>query len=496
MRFVPAYGTVAESMRSMMRALLTNVIGIFLLGAAGATAQDLKGDPKSCRHAPAILAAADYLLTVPTQQNLGFWRDWHGADAAYLKIRYAGMPYPDVRSLLGALGQRSRAPQRILELSLAHANAADRAAMIAGLAPPSASKSSLPNFGASAWRALVTGGGSDWFLEELARSLKADPFVSATMPSMAQSLAGLDDETIRAFARRAEGMRLWLFAYYVYGQAADLGDLVSYLERMPEEGYPSGPGALEEKRKNALRSVLTQAYSRSFFDLSIQPPQVKALVAARPVAALMGVLAELTSRAPETEMMLASALNQTGEFRIVSEVAIGVLADIKANRLDPANEPDSVVVSMVERLDGVLKRGVRESVLSVIGMTGAHPSSETAALFVDKAIARYALAPVVRGETRTPSKPDALTRDFAWERWAGVAAALAARQPVAEEDRLVAAELLAAADKPLEALQALGSAVEWKDARHAAHAMLKRFDRRCGRLLDNPLPYLEPLYRF
>lgn len=488
---------LGEAMRTMMRSLLTSIVGIFLLGAASATAQDSKGDPSSCRHAPAILAAADYLLTVPVQQNLGFWRDWHGADAAYLKTRYAGMPYTDVRTLLGALGQRSRPPQRLLELSLAHASASDRTAMIAGLAPPSASKSSLTSFGASAWRALVTGGGSDWFLEELARSFKTDPLVLALMPSMSQSLAGLDEETITAFGRRAEDKGLWRFAYYVYGQAADLGHLVSYLQRMPEEGYPSGSGTLEEKRKNALGSALTQAYSRSFFDLSIQPTQVKALVATRPATASLGVLAELVSRAPETAM-LSSALNQTGELRIVSEVATELLADIKANRLDPANEPDGVVVSMVERLDGVLTARVREGVLSVIGVTGlgGDPGSETAALFVDKAIARYALAPVVRGEMRTPSKPDTLARDFSWERWAAVATGLAARQPVAEKDRLVAADLLAAADKPLEALQALGSAVEWKDARRAAHGMLKRLDGRCGRLLDNPLPYLEPLYRF
>ncbi len=121
----------------------------------------------------------------------------------------------------------------------------------------------------------------------------------------------------------------------------------------------------------------------------------------------------------------------------------------------------------------------------------------SALAYADAILAGRALAPFVAGRrAKAPQRPASLSEAFDWDRWKGIVGNLAAPRPVSDDNQVIAAMLLQRADSQVEALEALRLASDWKNARAAAHQMIRRLDRRCADVLNHPLAYRDPLYRF
>jgi len=210
-----------------MRRLAILVIIAIASMSSMAAAQTRQDKPGACSHAPAIMAAADFLLAEPAQFP-NFWRDRYGDDAAYLKIRYGDLSHAEGSALLADLEKRSHPPQRIAELRLAYAKTADRAAMIAGMQPQPNAKSILPQLGLAALRVLVIEDGGDWLLGELGHLQTLDLYHALdAAKAIAGALSVLDDEAKSQFAQRAENAGVWPLALEMRAVKDDLSDYVA-----------------------------------------------------------------------------------------------------------------------------------------------------------------------------------------------------------------------------------------------------------------------------
>ncbi|MGX5843275.1 hypothetical protein ACWGTI_21365 [Mesorhizobium sp. ArgA1] len=392
--------------------------------------------------------------------------------------------------LLADLEKRSHPPLRIAELRLAYAKTLDRAAMIAGMQPLSNAKSVLPQLGQSAWRALVAEDDGEWLLGELGRLQTSDPSqASQVARGIAQALSIADNEAKSQLAQRAEDKGAWLLALEMRAVKDNLSDYIAYLDRLP-------PAVLPDKgsRTAFVRNALYSAYFRPSFDISKQPAEVRALDGQNGMGPALRPIGQLVADAPQAVMLL-SIINYSGDVRVGTVVAAGVNAQIAAKQLDPVNKPDAVTAAMLYGLDFVLGARDRESILGGCGIS--EMQGETAEAFADKALARLALGPFVRGDaTDQPPRPKLISKAFAWEQWLGLANRLRAGEAVGPEDRLIAAELMVAADRPADALASLKMATDWKKAMLQAHNLSLALDRRCADLLRAPLPLSQPLYRF
>ncbi|RUX50178.1 hypothetical protein EOA33_10275 [Mesorhizobium sp. M4A.F.Ca.ET.050.02.1.1] len=469
--------------RQAVLAVVAAIMGTAPIAPAAAQTQ-----PGACAFAPAILDAGDFLLAEPaTFPN--FWRDRFGDDAAYLKIRYGGLAYTEGSALLASLEKRSHPPQRIVELRLAYATTPDRAAMIAGMQPLPKAQSIVPQLGQSAWRALVMEDDGDWLLDELARLQTSDLYqASVAAKGIAQALSALDDQAKSQLAQRAEEAGVWLLALEMRAAEDDLSDYVAYLDRLP-------PAALIDKRHTGyLRNALNSANLRPFFDISKQPAQVQALDRQNGMGSAIRPIGQLIDHSPQAAILL-TLVNQTGDLRLGPTVAGALNAQIAAKQLDPINNPDAVTAAMLNGIDYVLGRREREDNLRhalISEMQG-----ETAESFVDRALARSTLAPFMKGnEAEPPHRPKQLTAAFPWEQWVGLAGRLKAGETIAPEDRIVAADLMIAANRPSDALALLKTAGAWKTAALRAHQLALDLDRRCADLLRPPVALAQPLYQF
>ena len=150
---------------------------------------------------------------------------------------------------------------------------------------------------------------------------------------------------------------------------------------------------------------------------------------------------------------------------------------------------------MLDGLEHVLGRRDLESILAGFGIS--EMQGETAEAFADRALARLALGPFVLGDTTgQPPRPELISKAFPWEQWLGLASRLKAGEAIAPEDRIVAADLMLAADRPSDALASLKMAADWKKALLRAHQLALALDRRCADLLRPSGPSSETLYRF
>lgn len=456
-----------------------------------AVAQTQPDKPSACIHAPTILASADFLLAEPaTFPN--FWRDRYGDDAAYLKIRYGGLSYTEGSALLAGLEKRSHPPLRIGELRLAYATTPERTAMIAGMQPERNAKSVVPQLGESAWRALVTEDGGDWLLGELARWRAADAGqfdASRISVGLAQVLADLEDDAKSRLAKRAEDAGIWPVALEMRAVKDDLSDYVAYLDRLP-------PAVRSDKggRIWFIRQALNLANLRPSVDMSKQPAEVQALDGQNDLGSAIRSIGQLIAYVPQTAILLP-LVNQTGNLSLGTTVAGAINAQIAAKHLDPINNPDTVTAAMLDGIDYILGRRDREHNLRdalISEMQG-----ETAESFIDRALARVMLASfMLDNGAEPPRRPDLLTAAFPWEQWVGLAGKLKSGEAIAPEDRIVAADLMIAADRPADALALLKTAGDWKTAVRRSHQLALRLDRRCADLLRPPMPVSQPLYRF
>lgn len=451
-------------------------------------------DPATCDASAAIIDLADFLLVDPPQKP-NFWRDRLGSDAAFLKIVYGGLDHDAGKALILDLEKRAKPPERIVELRIAQADPAERAAMLSALAPDTfKANAALP--GTSGWRGQVAADGGDWLLGELKRWREAEPASfssSGIAASLARSLTGLPDNKLADFARRAEAEGLWPVALTVHAARDILADYVAMLDRLPPEAIQGSP---DEAREGWLRYAMTFTDLRADFDMDKQPTALKQAYARRSYSALYAPFGPLLAQAPEAGFLL-TVINQTGETRVGTELAAGLLADIEAGKLDARKNPDTVVVTAIAGLDRIFGRQQREGVLA--SFSPATPSGlqgEVMTVVADQAVARLALAPFVAGTAEEPARPELLTKTFEWDRWLGVAKAARATGTIAANDRLIAADILAAAGKPGEALVLFMQEQDWQAAGRQAHVLALQLDRRCASRLLHPLPLNETLYRF
>ena len=472
------------------------VFGIVSISPVAAAQQD---KPKTCSYAPTILAATDFLLAEPaTFPN--FWRDRVGDDAAYLKIRYGDLSYVEGSALLARLEKRSHPPLRIVELRLAYATRPDRAAMIANMQPLPNTKSIVSQLGESAWLALVIEDGGDWLLNELARWQTSDPYnASLAATAIAKALADLDDEAKFNLAKRAEDAGATSLALQLLALKDNLTDFVSYLDRLSAAPRPPGGSNQKAWREQTIREALYEENFRPSFDISAQPPEVQALD--RKTAwgkagwgEAWRAIGHLVKYSPVPEILMTS-MYLSGDRRVGTVVAAELNAQISAKRLDPIDDPDALVASMAYRLDDTFGRRGRDGVLGRFGVS--EMQGETAEEFVDRALARLALAPFVEGKVAgPPPRPGGLTTSFPWEKRVDLARALKGGKAIPPEDRLAAADILISAGRPADALTLLKTASDWKTALLRTHALARALDRRCAGLLGRAMPFSQPLYRF
>jgi hypothetical protein len=453
--------------------------------------------PAACQHTPVILAATDLMLKEPTEKPR-FWRDLHGSDAAYLKIRYGGLDFAAAAAFLDGLDTRQRKPERLAELRISHARTQGRLALIAMLDPGETQGSQLRQLAVSVLRALVVEDGGGWLVGEMQRWVAASPdarmLASAVAQSVGGAIADTDDATKAALAARAEAAGLWQLAFFVDAYRDDLAALVALIDRAPPGAFFEGPLS-DDQRVGLLREALPRAELSEGFDIAIQPPEIKAIDAKSPVRAQMRNLYRLAARMRDASL-LVTLINQTGEMRLASELAPALLKDIVGGRYDPAKASDATFVAMIAGIDGILGVERRQSALAGFELVDTSGLAANAGDYADHIVARWLLAPIVMGGDFAGERPAQLSRKYDWDRALGIARQLGAKQLVAEADRLLAAELLAGAGRFGKAIELLGLLTDEKTRPSAAHSLAIMLDRACADVLKPPVPLFPSLYRF
>lgn len=464
---------------------------------AGSALPALADSAAVCAYRPALLASVDMLLAEPVEKP-NFWRDQHGDDAAYLAIHHRGMDATAAEEFLTALEARTPPPQRIRELALAHASTSERLARIADLAQEKAAGSILPDLGRSVLRALVEHDGGDWLIGEMARWQAADAEAfgrSGIAHQVALLVAGLDDTVKEVLAAKAEQAGMWQLAMTVTAMREDLSALLDRIARLPREHWLAEEET--EHRRRAIATSLGLAGLNPRFDIETQPYEVRQVDAGREAGAAMRAIVRLAALHPDA-VLLMTAMNLTGEMVIGTVVAETVLGMVERGEVDPVADPDSITVRIITGIDVTLGRARRERMLGGFHLVSPSGSQgDRADHHVDRILARAALAPLLRGEAAgAPGRPPALTAGHDWDRALAVAMALSRGDAPAEDDQLIAADLLAGAGRFDEALVLLAGAADWRSARTRTHELMLDVDRRCGHLLAPVLPMMEHIYRF
>ena len=140
---------------------------------------------------------------------------------------------------------------------------------------------------------------------------------------------------------------------------------------------------------------------------------------------------------------------------------------------------------------------VEENIEAITGTGASKVYRNDVAEFVRRALARQTLIPFILGETRVvPARPAALSAKFDWDRWLKIANDIVAGRPLADKDRLIAADLQGNAGQAIEAIKLLSLWEPREEGRSIAYDVMRRLERRCGNLLRPAVPLQETLYRF
>lgn len=473
-----------------MKRLLQSLIGAFLLLQATEASAS-----RQCALWQDIVAAANFLISEPDNPRR-FWRDRYGDNAAYLKLKYDyDMADPAKRrALFDMLEKRQRPPYRLLELKLAQATSAERAAVISETTIDPAAGSVIPKLLVSAQRALIVQDGGERFFTELARWRAANPDAFERNRGiedyrLAEALSDLDNDRKLTIARQAEQAGARRFAALLLQQRPDLGEFSALLDRWPN---------LDSKERERFVSGAVVWWGREeLLDEARQPDEIRRAIRSRPYLAALQPLKTLMHTIPDSEM-LATALNQIGDMRIASEIAPKIIADVKAGRIDTNKEPDRLFAVITEELDRLIGRGARESQFRALKPVGAWAMGETAAEAVDKALARLALAPFVRGEaSEMPARPAAMSAQLAWDDWVAAAKTIRGGRLPDPAGGTIAVELLVASGRTSDAIYMLRNAPDWEAARLRAYALMVALDQRCPNpFLVSLSPLAEPIYIF
>lgn len=455
--------------------------------------QGAAADPRTCAFTPDVVSAADLLLVDPRNERR-FWRDRFGADAAYLLIRYGELPEPAARALVERLAARPKPPQRIEELRLAVLPPAERkAAYIAVRTTP------LPGSGGlSVLRAFVLDGEADWLFSDIARVDQGapPPQMAALQVALARALADLDRETNARAAARAEAHGLWILARDLAALRGDMEAWLAIVRRSPQP--PADARALAALVAPIWRGSLVPGLPRPSREKL--PPDLREAVdlldANRPAgAAGFDTVLDLLGVAPAAAI-LATAMNQTGEPRLGSEVAAPLLKGIRDRQIDPAADGDAIRALILAGTVKVLGAERARTLLASFPGPGETWPAANALVTLERSLTRRSLAPYVRGEAPAPARPPLLSADFDWSGWLNAANSIRRGEPAPDSYRIVEADILFAAGRHAAALGVLRALGPTDEVRQQAHTMLVALDQRCGGALWPQAPVAEPLYRF
>lgn len=449
----------------------------------------------ACGFSPAILAAADLLLVDPRIERR-FWRDRTSTDAAFLKIRYAGLNHQQAVGLIDGLRRRSTPPQRIEELRLAHARPAERAVLLDGPQETSVD----PMLAASAFRAAVLDDDGERFFAAVRRNaapLQTLTLADTTQTQLARSLADLPEATKQRIAGRAEAAGFWRLGLELLATSPDPADWLAALKRSPIA--PRDAARLAELFAPLWRGFATlnpRAYRQD-----VLPPELREAAAtldarrSQPSDPIDSITT-LVRLAPRTQFLM-TLLNQTGSLALGSEVAEPLVRDIRAGRIDPATDDDALQILVFSGIDRVLGRAQTLAQLSSFASSlGGVPNEKTLAR-LERIVARQALRPYLAGDRRAlPERPLPLSTSFDWEAWSRAAQLLRSGAPIPDASQSIAADLLEAAGRYPEAVLAWRDVGDREAGRAGAHALMLALDQRCAKLMSPPMPLQESIYRF
>lgn len=450
----------------------------------------VRAEPRSCVLSADVVTAADYLLVDP-QNAHRFWRDRHGAEAAYLLIRYGELPPPAALALVERLAARPRPPERIEELRLVLLPPDRRLADLTAADAPRLAAARTP----SVQRALILDGEWPRVFADLASRATAPGGTAMEELALARALDDLDDLEKLRLAALAEASGIRTLAGTLLATRADLRPWLAHIRRGPEAPTSEAdlaslfapiwfsrlvPGRTPPPRA-ALPSDLAAAADR--------------LEAARPAgAAEIEAAVMLAATAPATAM-LATAVNETADPRLASEVAAPLLASIRAGRR-PASDVDGLRATILERSVAVLGLDRTRALYGGVRRQADMWASGSALETLERSLARRSLVAFARGEGEAPTRPQLLSPNFDWAGWRNAAEAIRKGEPAFDSYRGIEAEMLHAMGRHGRALRLLRDLGPYDENRQRAHTILATLDQACGGLL-NPHPWSgTPVFRF
>lgn len=465
-----------------MRVAALIVTSLLLLSPAWSEEQNPPRTP-GCIYGAEISKAADFLLTEPTT-NTRFRRNLYATDAAYLKLHYGEMSYAAGLALLNDMMQADQPAARLDELRFAYVNYADRRTLYERLPATEGARKPIAVLGPAGWRAAIVSGDEDWLLARFAEWQATDPY-GFDVESLTASLLDFDDAVKLRISQKAEKLGLDSLAVYLLTTLYDLQPLIAVLDRINSE-------ETRGQRAHIVRSARWNSLSKPLFEIEKQPREIREVKFEPWVQTIF----EAVDAAPEA-FILYPLMHYSGDTRLGTVVAESLLAGIEVGILDPVADPDKSMAILIALLDQVFGSEERVQMLMRVTSMGPGRPGQSANEVVDRALARYAMRPLLHdpGQSTALPRPPALSRDFPWPQWSQIALALREGKSIKPEEKLIAADLLAASGLNGAAIATLASDGSLK-ARQQAYELMLSLDNRCAQWFRHPISISDPVYRF
>lgn len=467
-----------------MRVVGLIVASLLLLSPAWSEEKSPARTP-GCIYGAEISKAADFLLTEPTT-NTRFRRNLYATDAAYLKLHYGGMSYAAGLALLNDMLQADQPPARLDELRFAYVNDTDRLTLYDSLPVTEGTRKPIAVLGLAGWRAAIVAGDEDWLLARFAEWRAADPYeFKVEFVPLAQSLLDVDDAVKLRIAQKAEKLGFSGFSVQLLTTLYDLQPLIAVLDR-------TKPKEIGDQRARIVRSARWNSLSKPLFEIEKQPREIREVKFEPWIQSIF----EAIDAAPEA-FVLYPLMNYTGDSRLGTVVAESILAGIAAGVVDPVADPDKSMAILIALLDQVFGSDERVQTLMRVTSMGPGRPGQSANEVIDRALARYAMRPLLHDPRQTTAlpRPPALSEDFPWPQWSQIALTLREGKSIKAEEKLIAADLLAASGLNGAAIATLASDGSLK-ARQQAYELMLSLDNRCARWFRYPISTSDPVYRF
>ncbi|OWV75533.1 hypothetical protein ATY77_30880 [Rhizobium sp. R634] len=459
--------------------MLRRVTGFFSLLLLSCLAAPALAADKSCPQRETILAFSDIVLDGHDALTPSV-ADRFGPEAAYLKIRYAGLGDDETRILLATVLKRSPKSQAANDLVSAWYLHRLGHKALRGAAGAEKFDEIMSGLRISGIRALLLDGGEDLLMKRFAAfpfvplDSTAGPFTNAG-GVISASIVDQSDEFKERLVRAAEANGLPDIANYV---AASENDPAAW-DRFIQRGSTKG-------------SKLRPEFNADFARAMVGQPRVKG--GGSPEKAQLHSNVIGTSFEPEQSFLEHILMLESG-FEIGDLVAQQLTQQVKSGAINRSGTMD---VAWLFSYRAAVKLAGRPALEE--DLTRAYSGDRyvrTSDVFtigdvMDRLLAVAALQPYVIGKTDAmPSKPEDLSDKIDWPRWTEMATKVrdGAVSPILAADLEtfgIVTELLFAKGDP-EALQAFVRQAPSGEARlSVANDFAMRLDRACAAYLYHP----------